>query len=90
MRYGFIVPRGDVHAILELASEAESVGWDGFFYYDSVYYERPGPMYDPWVLLAAVAMRTERVLIGSVLTPLAQRRPWKVARATVTLDYLSG
>ena len=90
MRYGFIVPRGDVHAILELASEAESVGWDGFFYYDSVYYEWPGPMYDPWVLLAAVAMRTERVRLGAVLTPLSRRRPWKVARETVTLDHLSG
>jgi alkanesulfonate monooxygenase SsuD/methylene tetrahydromethanopterin reductase-like flavin-dependent oxidoreductase (luciferase family) len=48
-----------------------------------------GPMYDPWVVMAAIAMRTERVRVGAMLTPLSRRRPWKVARETVTLDHLS-
>jgi alkanesulfonate monooxygenase SsuD/methylene tetrahydromethanopterin reductase-like flavin-dependent oxidoreductase (luciferase family) len=45
---------------------------------------------DPWVALAAVAMATERIRIGTLITPLARRRPWKVARETVSLDHLSG
>ncbi|HSS09449.1 MAG TPA: LLM class flavin-dependent oxidoreductase, partial [Acidimicrobiales bacterium] len=39
--------------------------------------------------LAAMATRTERVLLGALVTPLARRRPWIVARQAVTLDHLS-
>jgi alkanesulfonate monooxygenase SsuD/methylene tetrahydromethanopterin reductase-like flavin-dependent oxidoreductase (luciferase family) len=89
MRYGFIIPRGDLETIVELAVEAEAAGWDGVFYWDGIYIEGAGPMYDPWVALAAVAMRTRRVRIGAILTPPARRRPWKLARETATLDHLS-
>ncbi|OLT09518.1 hypothetical protein BJF90_44070 [Pseudonocardia sp. CNS-004] len=47
-------------------------------------------MHDPWVLLGAAAVRTERVLLGTMVTPLARRRPWKVAKELTTLDHLSG
>jgi alkanesulfonate monooxygenase SsuD/methylene tetrahydromethanopterin reductase-like flavin-dependent oxidoreductase (luciferase family) len=50
----------------------------------------PGPAADPWLLLAGVALATERLRLGPMVTPLARRRPWKVARETVTLDRLSG
>lgn len=46
--------------------------------------------YDPWVVMAAMAMRTEKVRIGAMLTPPARRRPWKLAREAMTLDHLSG
>jgi alkanesulfonate monooxygenase SsuD/methylene tetrahydromethanopterin reductase-like flavin-dependent oxidoreductase (luciferase family) len=89
LRYGFIVPTGDPLTVAELAHEAEEVGWDGVFYWDAICV---GEMetYDPWVVMAAMAMRTERVRLGAVLTPPARRRPWKLARETVTLDHLSG
>ena len=45
---------------------------------------------DAWALLAAIAARTSRVRLGSLLTPLPWRRPWKVASQVVTLDQLSG
>ncbi|GAC1347681.1 MAG: LLM class flavin-dependent oxidoreductase [Ktedonobacteraceae bacterium] len=89
MQYGFIIPGGDVQTIVKLASEAEAAGWDGVFYWDGIYIKEVGSMYDPWVLLAAIAMRTQRVRIGAMLTPLSRRRPWKVARETATLDHLS-
>ncbi len=89
MRYGFVIPSGDVRTLVELAYEAERAGWDGIFYWDAIYMESAGPMYDPWVVLAGMAMRTEHIRIGAVLTPLSRRRPWKVARETVTLDHLS-
>jgi len=89
MHYGFIIPGGEVHTIIELAQEAEEAGWDGVFYWDGIYIAEMGAIYDPWVLLAAIAMRTKRVRIGAMLTPLSRRRPWKVARETVTLDHLS-
>jgi alkanesulfonate monooxygenase SsuD/methylene tetrahydromethanopterin reductase-like flavin-dependent oxidoreductase (luciferase family) len=76
--------------VAELAARAERRGWDGFFVWDHVDYADPvEALADPWVTLAAVAMRTERVVIGPLVTPLARRRPHQLARETVTLDRLS-
>jgi alkanesulfonate monooxygenase SsuD/methylene tetrahydromethanopterin reductase-like flavin-dependent oxidoreductase (luciferase family) len=36
-----------------------------------------------------MALRTQRIRLGTEVTPLARRRPWKLARETVTLDHLS-
>ncbi len=95
MKYGFIIyTAGDIHTLAALAAEAEEAGWDGVFYWDGIYLERHAEardyLYDPWVVLAAFAMRTRRVRIGAVLTPLPRRRPWKVARESVSIDHLSG
>ncbi len=79
----------DLNRIVELAKEAEDNGWDGFFLWDHIHWNGP-PMLDPWVALAAIACGTERIKIGTMVTPLARRRPWKLARETVTLDHLSG
>lgn len=89
MRYGFIIPSGDPLTVAGLAREAEEAGWDGAFYWDGICV---GAMdtYDPWVVMAAMAMRTQLVRLGAVLTPPARRRPWKLARETMTLDHLSG
>ena len=45
---------------------------------------------DAWSLLAAIAVRTGRIRLGTMLTPLPWRRPWKVASQVATLDQLSG
>lgn len=89
VNYGFIIPKGDPRTVAELAREAEEAGWDGAFYWDGI---SIGEMdtYDPWVVMAAMAMRTRRVRIGAMLTPPARRRPWKLARETIALDHLSG
>jgi alkanesulfonate monooxygenase SsuD/methylene tetrahydromethanopterin reductase-like flavin-dependent oxidoreductase (luciferase family) len=77
--------------VAELAARAEARGWDGFFLWDHVAYREPvRALADPWVTLAAVAMATERVAIGTLVTPLPRRRPHQLARETVTLDRLSG
>jgi alkanesulfonate monooxygenase SsuD/methylene tetrahydromethanopterin reductase-like flavin-dependent oxidoreductase (luciferase family) len=95
MRYGVSVPPfgpyGDPVNLAELAVRAEAAGWDGFLVWDHMVYDPSfHPICDVWVGLAAVAMRTRRLTIGTMVTPLARRRPWKVARETVSLDRLSG
>jgi alkanesulfonate monooxygenase SsuD/methylene tetrahydromethanopterin reductase-like flavin-dependent oxidoreductase (luciferase family) len=89
MRSGFIVTAGDPRTAAELAADAEVAGWDAVFTWDGV---ALGALdtFDPWVVLAAMAMRTERVTLGAILTPPARRRPWKLAREAMTLDRLSG
>src|SRR5215469_8071730 len=89
MQYGFILPRGDIHTQIELAGEAEEAGWDGIFTWDGISIPGMHEIYDPWVVLAGMALRTRRIRIGAILTPLSRRRPWKVARETMTVDHLS-
>ena len=84
MRYGFVLPYGDARTAAELAHDAEQAGWDGFFVWEPVW------GIDAWVCLTAAAMRTERIRLGTLLTPLSRMRPWKLASETATLDNLSG
>jgi alkanesulfonate monooxygenase SsuD/methylene tetrahydromethanopterin reductase-like flavin-dependent oxidoreductase (luciferase family) len=95
MRSGLFLPLFDELAdpsiIARLSVEAEEVGWHGVFVWDHVRWRQPVlAVADPWITLAAVAMATERVRLGPMVTPLARRRPVKVARETATLDQLSG
>lgn len=89
MQYGIILTTGNIQQMLDLAVEAESSGWDGVFYWDGVAIPGGMPIYDPWVVLAAMATRTERVRLGNIVTPPSRRRPWKLARETMSLDQLS-
>jgi len=84
-------PWGDARTLAELARLAEQAGWDGVFLEDYIVWQsqQDVPTYDPWISLAAMAMQTKRVRLGTNVTPLARRRPWKVAREAVTLDHLS-
>jgi alkanesulfonate monooxygenase SsuD/methylene tetrahydromethanopterin reductase-like flavin-dependent oxidoreductase (luciferase family) len=84
MRYGYVLPAGDAATAAELATEAEAAGWDGFFVWEPVW------GVDAWVALTAAAMRTERIRLGTMLTPLPRRRPWDLAGQTAALDNLSG
>jgi alkanesulfonate monooxygenase SsuD/methylene tetrahydromethanopterin reductase-like flavin-dependent oxidoreductase (luciferase family) len=89
----FVAPFGELSEpalVAELAAEAEAAGWDGFFLWDHVAYRAPvRRVADPWVTLAAIAVRTERLVLGPLVTPLPRRRPHQLARETVTLDRLS-
>jgi len=45
---------------------------------------------DPWILLTAAALATSRIRLGTAITPVARRRPSKLAREVTTLDRLAG
>ena len=83
MKFGFVLPYGDAGTAGELAELAENSGWDGFFVWEPVW------GFDAWILLAAAAMRTKTIRLGTMISPLSRRRPWKLASETVTLDHLS-
>ena len=84
MRCGVVLPGGSATEQLDQATAAEQAGWDGVFVWEAAY------GVDAWDLLSAIAVRTERVRVGTMLTPLPWRRPWKVASQVATLDQLSG
>jgi len=83
MKFGVVLPGGTATQQLEQAVVAEKSGWDGVFVWEAAY------GIDAWTLLAAMAARTTRVMLGTMLTPLPWRRPWKVASQVATLDQLS-
>lgn len=90
MRYAVSLPPfTDPARVLAWGREAEAAGWDGVFLWDHVQW-RPGvaPL-DPWVMLGALAAVTERVRLGTMVTPLSRRRPYAVAKQVATLDQLS-
>jgi alkanesulfonate monooxygenase SsuD/methylene tetrahydromethanopterin reductase-like flavin-dependent oxidoreductase (luciferase family) len=82
----------DPGLLVDLAVEAEAAGWDGVFVWDHIAREEDPsvPATDPWIAVAGMAARTQRVRLGIMVTPLARRRPWKVAREAVALDALCG
>ena len=95
MRYTLGLPNGgacgDPLFLVDLARAAERSGWDAVLIEDYIDYRvRDVPTCDPWIALAAMAMQTERVLLGTAVTPIARRRPWRVAQEVATLDRLSG
>lgn len=83
MKFGFVLPFQDARLTAELAREAEVAGWDGLFVADLVWGG------DAWVQLTAAAMVTDRIRLGTLLTPLPWKQPWKLAGETVALDHLS-
>jgi alkanesulfonate monooxygenase SsuD/methylene tetrahydromethanopterin reductase-like flavin-dependent oxidoreductase (luciferase family) len=91
MRYGITFANDDPRLLGELAALAERSGWDGVFLEDYIVHHLApdAPTCDPWVGLAAMAMRTQHILLGTSVTPLPRRRPWKVAREAVSIDHLS-
>ena len=83
MRMGFISPGGTASDQLGQAVLAEQAGWDGIFVWEAPY------GVDAWSLLASIAARTNRIKLGTMLTALPWRRPWKVASQVATVDQLS-
>jgi len=81
----------DPHALVDVAMAAEAGGWDAVFVWDHLLrpVEQATYIADPWIMMAAIASATARVRIGPMVTPIARRRPLKLAREIATLDLLS-
>ena len=95
MRFSINIPNfgdfADARTVATVASAAEQAGWDGLFVWDHVVLRRHRhPFGDPWMLLTAAALVTSRIRLGTMVTPVARRRPQQLARQVATLDSLSG
>lgn len=92
-RRGLSLPNfAEPDVLVDLGERAEAAGWDGVFLWDHLHGSPafPVPTADPWAVLGALAVRTERITLGTGITPVPRRQPEKLARETVTVDHLSG
>jgi alkanesulfonate monooxygenase SsuD/methylene tetrahydromethanopterin reductase-like flavin-dependent oxidoreductase (luciferase family) len=95
VRFSINIPNfgdfADARKVAAVAAAAEQAGWDGLFVWDHVVHRRhPKAFGDPWMLLTAAALATSRIRLGTLVTPVARRRPQQLARQLATLDALSG
>jgi alkanesulfonate monooxygenase SsuD/methylene tetrahydromethanopterin reductase-like flavin-dependent oxidoreductase (luciferase family) len=94
-KVGLILPMfsGDPGRVLAAARSAEELGFDGVFAFDHLF--PPGapadrPSLEAFTTLAAVAARTERIALGTLVTRAVLRPPGLVAKMFSTLDVISG
>jgi hypothetical protein len=83
LKFGVALPYTNARTVAKYASLAEKAGWDGCFLGDAIWCE------DPMISLAAAAMTTRRIRLGTMIIPVPLRRPWKIASESVALDHLS-
>jgi probable F420-dependent oxidoreductase len=93
-KIGYLLPtrelimegRHDAASLLALAERAEALGYASVWVGDSVLAR---PRHDPLTLLAAVAARVPRVMLGTAVLLPALRNPVLLAHQVATLDQVS-
>jgi alkanesulfonate monooxygenase SsuD/methylene tetrahydromethanopterin reductase-like flavin-dependent oxidoreductase (luciferase family) len=82
------IPRDELFAAW---ARIEDAGFDGLWLADHVMtFPKMGALMEAWTTLAAAAMRTERVRLGTLVTNITYRDPVLVAKEAITIDHLSG
>ncbi len=78
---------------LAISRACERLGFEALFtsdHYLSVMGARGRGSNDAWALLAALAARTERLRLGTLVSPVTFRLPAVLAKAATTVDAISG
>ncbi|NLG97728.1 MAG: LLM class flavin-dependent oxidoreductase [Chloroflexi bacterium] len=83
VKFGITLPYFDARKCANLAREAEEAGWDGVFVGDAIW------TIDPLIQLAAAAMTTSRIRLGTMVLAVPLRKPWSLASESLALDLLS-
>jgi len=77
---------------LALAEAAERAGLDALFrsdHYRSILRGEPAGSLDAWTTLGALAARTERLRLGTMVSPVTFRPASVLAKSVVTVDHVS-
>jgi alkanesulfonate monooxygenase SsuD/methylene tetrahydromethanopterin reductase-like flavin-dependent oxidoreductase (luciferase family) len=78
--------RNETSGMLDLAQRAEGLGFDGIWIGDSL---TARPRHEPLAMMAAVAARVPRVLVGTAVLLPALRNPVLLAHQAATIDRIS-
>ncbi len=74
------------------ATEFEALGYDSIWVNDHLYGPQSPqiPMLEAWTLIAALAAKTDRVEIGTLVTPAGMRNPQHLGKTIATVDHIAG
>jgi alkanesulfonate monooxygenase SsuD/methylene tetrahydromethanopterin reductase-like flavin-dependent oxidoreductase (luciferase family) len=74
------------------ATTFESMGYDSLWVCDHLYGPQSPtiPILEAWSLVSAVAAITERVEIGTLVTPAGMRNPAQLGKVIATIDNIAG
>src|SRR4051812_37300565 len=82
--------------VLELAKQADATGWCGVWLADHYMPDtgtaetKSGDMHEVWGVLPAVAAVSQRVRVGTLVSPTTMHHPALLAKRAATIDHLSG
>ncbi|MEZ5114956.1 MAG: TIGR03560 family F420-dependent LLM class oxidoreductase [Candidatus Nanopelagicales bacterium] len=80
--------------VAAMADYAEASGWDGLYVYDHFMPHTPddsvidGPVLEGWTVLSALATRTSRLRLGTMVLGNLYRHPAVLASMAATLDHV--
>jgi alkanesulfonate monooxygenase SsuD/methylene tetrahydromethanopterin reductase-like flavin-dependent oxidoreductase (luciferase family) len=93
LKFGCQLPQeaSDFQKLVDVAEECERLGYDSVWAFDhlSPFWVHRGQGFECWTLLAAIAERTTRIKLGSLVTNVNLRNPGLLAKITSTLDRIS-
>jgi alkanesulfonate monooxygenase SsuD/methylene tetrahydromethanopterin reductase-like flavin-dependent oxidoreductase (luciferase family) len=93
LRFGLsVINMGDLadaRRMADLARVAEAAGWDALLVWDHLGFVWDTPAGDPWTLVTACALATQRLLVGTDVAVVARERPLPFAMRLATIDRLS-
>jgi alkanesulfonate monooxygenase SsuD/methylene tetrahydromethanopterin reductase-like flavin-dependent oxidoreductase (luciferase family) len=95
MKFGLDVSQHQLtfDEILNRVQLAEEAGFDGAWVFDhftALYGDPGGPCLEAWTLLGALAARTSRIRLGTLVTGITYRHPAILTAEIVTVDHVSG
>lgn len=82
--------------VFDIARWADGNGWYGIWYADHYMPNtgsteiEPGDAHECWAMLSAIAALTERVRVGSLVSPTSIHHPAVLANRAATIDHISG
>jgi len=90
-----VAPEGIFEHTAGLAQAAEAAGFDQVTVMDHFYQiqtvgAETEPMLEAWTTLGALAARTSRIRLGTLVTGVTYRNPAMLAKIATTLDVISG
>jgi F420-dependent oxidoreductase-like protein len=92
--YAGVADRELFGRVAAIAGAADESGFDSVWVMDHVYQivgigPRTDPMFEAYTLLGAIAARTEKVSLGTMVTRVTYRNPAMLAKQVTTLDVIS-
>ncbi len=92
VRFGVMlpVPAAPVNKLIRIAKVNEEAGFDSIWIPDHLIFIPYGTTPEAWSILSALAVTTERVLLGTSVSDPHRRHPAVLAQTVATVDQLSG